>query len=43
MSPDASGFLADHDLNEHILDGVARREPSIEFSSRSRAGARKYP
>jgi hypothetical protein len=24
-------FLADHDLNEHIIDGVLRREPAIEF------------
>jgi hypothetical protein len=24
-------FLADHDLNEHIVDGVLRREPSVEF------------
>jgi Domain of unknown function (DUF5615) len=24
-------FLADHDLNEQIIDGVLRREPSIEF------------
>jgi hypothetical protein len=24
-------FLADHDLNEHILDGVQRREPALEF------------
>lgn len=24
-------FLADHDLNEHIIDGVLRREPTIEF------------
>ncbi len=24
-------FLADHDLNEHILVGVQRREPAIEF------------
>ncbi len=24
-------FLADHDLNEHILDGVLRREPAVEF------------
>ena len=23
-------FLADHDLNEHIIDGVARREPGLE-------------
>ena len=25
-------FLADHDLNEHIIDGVLRREPSLEFT-----------
>jgi len=24
-------FLADHDLNEHLVAGVLRREPSIEF------------
>jgi predicted nuclease of predicted toxin-antitoxin system len=24
-------FLADHDLNEHIIDGVMRREPRLEF------------
>jgi hypothetical protein len=24
-------FLADHDLNEHIVDGVLRREPALEF------------
>jgi len=24
-------FLADHDLNEHILDGVLRREPAVDF------------
>ena len=24
-------FLADHDLNEHIVAGVVRREPAIEF------------
>lgn len=24
-------FLADHDLNEHIVDGVLRREPTIEI------------
>jgi predicted nuclease of predicted toxin-antitoxin system len=24
-------FLADHDLNEHIVDAVLRREPTIEF------------
>ena len=24
-------FLADHDLNEHIVLGVQRREPGVEF------------
>lgn len=24
-------YLADHALNEHIIDGVLRREPGIEF------------
>ena len=24
-------FLADHDLNEHIVAGVLRREPAVEF------------
>lgn len=24
-------FLADHDLNEHIVLGVQRREPAVEF------------
>lgn len=24
-------FLADHDLNEHIVLGVLRREPAVEF------------
>jgi hypothetical protein len=24
-------FLADHDLNEHLVRGVRRREPAIEF------------
>jgi hypothetical protein len=24
-------FLADHDLNEHLIDGVLRRETAIEF------------
>ena len=32
-------FLADHDLNEHIIDGVLRREPAVEFL-RARDGAR---
>src|SRR3954468_12637443 len=25
-------FLADHDLNEHIVAGVIRRAPNVEFS-----------
>ena len=35
--PTASGimsqpqFLADHDLNEQIIVGVARRSPNVEF------------
>ena len=24
-------LLADHDLNEHLVRGVGRREPAIEF------------
>jgi predicted nuclease of predicted toxin-antitoxin system len=24
-------FLADHDLNEHLIHGVLRREPALEF------------
>jgi predicted nuclease of predicted toxin-antitoxin system len=24
-------FLADHDLNEHVIDGALRREPALEF------------
>jgi hypothetical protein len=24
-------FLADHDLNEHIVSGVLRREPGVGF------------
>jgi hypothetical protein len=24
-------FLADHDFNEHIIDGVLRREPTLDF------------
>ena len=36
-------FLADHDLNEHILDGVARREPSIEFTRARELGLGNAP
>lgn len=25
-------FLADHDLNEHIVDGVLRRDPAVVFA-----------
>ncbi len=25
-------FLADHDLNEHVVSGVLRQEPLIDFS-----------
>ena len=31
-------FLADHDLNEHILDGMLRREPAIEVIRSRDAG-----
>ncbi len=24
-------FLADNDVNDHLVDGVLRREPNIEF------------
>ena len=24
-------FLSDHDLNEHVVTGVLRREPSLEW------------
>ena len=29
-------FLADHDLNEHIVSGVLRQEPLIDFFARPR-------
>ena len=31
-------FLADHDLNEHLITGVVRREPSIRFMRASELG-----
>lgn len=31
MRHESTGFLADHDLNDHIVHGVLRREPAIEF------------
>lgn len=34
-------FLADHDLNEHIIDGVLRREPAL-FPAWSGSRSRKF-
>jgi len=34
-------FLADHDLNEHIVAGVVRREPLIEFQRLREVGLRE--
>ena len=36
-------FLADHDLNEHIVDGVLRREPSIRLIRVREVGLDKRP
>lgn len=36
-------FLADHDLNEHIIDGVLRREPAVEFFRASEHGLEARP
>ena len=36
-------FLADHDLNEHIVDGVLRREPSIRWIRVREVGLDKRP
>jgi predicted nuclease of predicted toxin-antitoxin system len=36
-------FLADHDLNDHIVDGVLRREPIIEFVRARDAGMADRP
>lgn len=35
-------FLADHDLNEHIVHGVGRREPAIEFLRARDVGLHEY-
>jgi hypothetical protein len=32
MSNTKPKFVADHDVNRNIVDGVVRREPSIEFA-----------
>jgi len=36
-------FLADHDLNEHIIDGVLRREPALEFTRARDVGLADRP
>jgi hypothetical protein len=36
-------FLADHDLNEHIVDGVLRREPSVRFLRVREVGMSERP
>lgn len=36
-------FLADHDLNEHIVTGVLRREPLVEFVRVRDVGYNKRP
>ena len=36
-------FLADHDLNEHIIDGVQRREPALEFVRAREVGMSDRP
>ena len=36
-------FLADHDLNEHIVEGVRRREPGIEFLRVRDLGLKSHP
>jgi hypothetical protein len=37
------GFPADHDLNEHILDGLLRREPAVEVVRVRDAGLADRP
>jgi hypothetical protein len=36
-------FLADHDLNEHIIDGALRREPALEFIRAREVGLSARP
>jgi hypothetical protein len=36
-------FLADHDLNEHIVTGVLRREPAVEFVRARDLGMSEHP
>ena len=36
-------FLADHNLNEAVVDGVCRREPTIEFIRAREVGLARRP
>ena len=36
-------FLADHDLNEAIVDGVLRRDPRVEFIRARNVGLARRP
>ncbi len=36
-------FLADHDLNEHIVTGLPRREPAVEFFRVRESGLSEEP
>ncbi len=36
-------FLADHDLNEQIVDGLLRREPSIQIRRLREVGLQEAP
>jgi len=36
-------FMADHDLNEHIVTGVVRRAPSCEFLRVREVGLEERP
>lgn len=36
-------FLADQDFNEHIITGVLRREPSVEFVRLREVGLERRP
>jgi hypothetical protein len=36
-------FLADQDFNEHIITGVIRREPAIEFVRLRDVGLERRP
>lgn len=36
-------FQADADLNQHIVTGVLRREPQVDFQTATKAGLRGLP